>query len=326
MEKLDVITPYGILYTESGDKGGKLHLTLFQLQTFPVIRSDGDTTGDSEILKTIIDTYPSFSVEFRGISKTRNGLFLCGYPDFDINIVRDHIRKECRNIVEPHPQDICHSTLFRFHTPPNDEVIKLINDTVGEFRNVQLLQFIPKTWEYGFGTWTQLDSQKIVIRSWNATPRWICHRGLKDGPNMSLENKESEIFQRLKDGWDVEFDVWYKDGTWWLGHDSAADQLIDLRILQHPRSWVHCKNLHALEKCIEMNNVHCFTHDSDEATLTSKQYIWCYPGHILGNRSVCVMPERAGLSIADMATCGAVCSDFIPSIYNAHSLSFLRKN
>lgn len=318
MDHLSMLSSYGVVFTENGLSGGKLHLTLFQLQTFPVCANIPPSTYEIRILKEILTTHPTFSVAFRGVSKTRNGLFLCGYPEYDINILRDHIRKACEGIVEPHPQDICHSTLFRFHTKPTPETLQIIEDIVIAYKDTPLLTFVPKVWEYGFGTWTQTDFQRRVIDSWPVNPRWICHRGLKHGPNKDLENKETEILARLSEGWDVEIDVWYKDGEWWLGHDKPSDRLCDTSILLHPHVWVHCKHLPALEQCIQHKSIHCFTHDSDEATLTSNQYIWCYPGNILGKRSVCVMPERHDFKIHDISNSEYVCSDYLPERFHTN--------
>lgn len=319
MDHLGMLSSYGVVFTENGLSGGKLHLTLFQLQTFPVRIDVAPHVSERIILKEILTTHPTFDVVFRGVSKTRNGLFLCGYPEYDINIVRDQIRRRCVGIVEPHPQDICHSTLFRFHTKPTPEALQIIEDIVTAYKDIPLLTFVPKVWEYGFGTWTQTDSQRIVVDSWPANPRWICHRGLKHGPNMTLENKESEILDRLQEGWDVEIDVWYIDEEWWLGHDNATHRLYNTSILTHPRAWVHCKHLPALERSIQLGTIHCFTHDSDEATLTSKQYIWCYPGNILGKKSVCVMPERTGATIDDICVSEYVCSDYLPERFNKNT-------
>jgi len=311
MDRLSVLSSYGIVYTENGLTGGKLHFTLFQLQTFPVCVNT-QSSPESEVLRGILNTFPAFTVKFCGVSKTRNGLFLCGYPDYDINILRDQIRQTCEGIVEPHLQDICHSTLFRFHTAPTPEILGVVEEIVSAYTDVPLLTFIPRVWEYGFGTWTQIDSQRRIVDSWPANPGWICHRALKNGPTPHLENKESEILDRLREGWGVEIDVWYLDGKWWLGHDKATDLLLDKSILTHPRVWVHCKHLPAVERCIQQGTIHCFTHDSDEATLTSKQYIWCYPGNILGKKSVCVMPERHNFTIDDICMAEYVCSDYLP--------------
>jgi hypothetical protein len=41
--------------------------------------------------------------------------------------------------------------------------------------------------------------------------------------------------------------------------------------------WNHAKNLEALEILMSMRT-NCFWHQEDSVTLTSKNYIWCYPG------------------------------------------------
>ncbi|NDG32467.1 hypothetical protein EB118_20635 [bacterium] len=310
---------HGVLYTPDNAFGGKLHFTLFQLQTFPVDINILPPKDEFIDLKDIVWSYPSFHVQFNGISKTRNGLFLCGYPTTDINKIRERIRSQCNDIKEPHPQDICHSTVFRFHTEPSLSIREQIDDIVARYTDIPLFKFVPKLWEYGWGTWTQTDKTRIVINSFSAAPLWICHRALKNGPNKKLENKEVEILRRLEEGWNVEIDVWNIDGVWWLGHDNPESKLIDKDILKNSNVWVHCKNLKALQECIRMGDIHCFTHNSDEAVLTSKQYIWCYPGIMLGKNSVCVMPERCITLLNNedvMRTDGAVCSDYTPNIYS----------
>ena len=179
----------------------------------------------------------------------------------------------------------------------------------------ELAKFVPLTWEYGFGTWRQLESERKVICSWRAHPRWILHRGLMAGPNKILENMESELLDLLKKGWEIECDVWFGDDCMWrLGHDGPGKIIENVEtLLKHPRAWIHCKNLAALQKCIEMGEVNCFFHDVDAAVLTAKQYIWAYPGNIIeGEKGVCVMPERNGFSIKDICNTGAVCSDYLP--------------
>lgn len=319
MVELKEFVSHGVLYTPDADLGGKLHFTLFQLQTFPVDINSLPPEDEFIILKNIVWSSPSFRVKFNGISKTRNGLFLCGYPTTDINRMREVIRQKCNDIAEPHPQDICHSTVFRFHTEPTASMRERLDNIVLRYADISLFEFIPKVWEYGWGTWTQTDETRLVINSFPAVPLWICHRALKNGPNKQLENKEVEIMRRLEEGWNIEIDIWNIDGIWWLGHDSPESKLVDKDILKNSNVWIHCKNLKALEECLKIEDVHCFTHDSDEATLTSKQYIWCYPGILLRNRSVCVMPERciASLNMEDvMRTNGAVCSDYTPKLYS----------
>jgi hypothetical protein len=73
------------------------------------------------------------------------------------------------------------------------------------------------------------------------------------------------------------------------------------------RLWCHAKNIDAL---LEMKKyaIHYFWHEQDTVTLTSKNYIWAYPGKQPIKNSIAVMPE---LYKEDISLCRGVCSDFI---------------
>ena len=51
---------------------------------------------------------------------------------------------------------------------------------------------------------------------------YIAHRGLFNGPDKEKENSPAQINQALFKGYDVEVDVWFKDGKWFLGHDEPT--------------------------------------------------------------------------------------------------------
>ena len=55
-----------------------------------------------------------------------------------------------------------------------------------------------------------------------------------------------------------------------------------------------------------------FWHETDKYTITSKKYIWAYPGSIVtGNyKSICVLPELNDQCIKNFS---GLCSDFIES-------------
>jgi hypothetical protein len=291
---------------------GKLHWTLFQLQTFPAkIDNAAKYEEEANALKKVIYSFPHLTLHFIGISKTRYGIFLNGYPNFDVNKLRDKIRTNIPGCVEPHPQDICHATLFRFTTTPSEKSLALIDKVVERFKNVHIADCIPKTWEYGFGTW--LQKERKILSSWPAVPRWILHRGLISGPDSALENHEALLKQRLEMGWEVEVDVWSLDGVLWLGHDRPTTRLEDISLLAHPGVWVHLKNLEAASKLPDF--AHCFIHDTDPAVFTSKGFLWCYPGNLVTeyNRCVIVLPERAGFKFPLLGKVKAVCSDYLPA-------------
>lgn len=314
-EDLSSLQDKGIIYTIGGEFGGMLHWTLMQLQTFPVVPSNFINIDKKEIenIKEYIDSEPPITIEFKGISRTRNGIFLCGYPQWDINRLRNNIRK---NVIyplnEPHAQDIYHSTLFRFTKEPTEEDILLLDNLVKKYKNTLLANFHANTWEFGYGTWTQKKENRIVVEEWAAKPQlWILHRGLQNGPDKEKENNELIIRSLLHSGWHVEFDIWYNSSTntMWIGHDKATSELKCNSILFHPRSWVHCKNIETFQYIYNnYNTIHFFYHTDEDIILTSNKYIWCYPGVYAGPKSILVLPEHHFKSLPN--ECLGVCTDY----------------
>ena len=143
----------------------------------------------------------------------------------------------------------------------------------------------------------------------------IAHRGNLEGPNEQFENDPGYIFDAIKEGFDVEVDVWFdvvnwKDGLW-LGHDRpqypiSRDFLYGLR----EGLWCHCKNVGALyffqEEYPDMNY---FWHQSDDYTLTSHGWVWSYPDKptLRGAKSIAVMPEW---NFTDVSAFTGVCTDY----------------
>ena len=117
--------------------------------------------------------------------------------------------------------------------------------------------------------------------------RLIAHRGNVEGSKPQYENDPSYLQEALDRGFDVEIDAWYIDHDWYLGHDRPLYKLEETFLLHDERSWVHAKNLEAL---MHGNNVkvHVFWHQNDDFTLTSKGYIWTYPGKQVTRKSVIV--------------------------------------
>jgi hypothetical protein len=304
----------GIVFDVEGSRG-KLHWTLLQVQTFPV--SPQTTYRDAEFavaVQAVLDRYPPLHITFRGIARTRFGLFLRGYPNYNVNRLRDELRALCPDeMVEPHPQDICHSTLFRFTHEPTDQDIQRLDHLVETYRDVELCTMRPTHWEFGYGTWTQRDADRLVVAKWPAKPpHWILHRSLSQGPDPSLENNEENLKRCIEEGWDVEFDLWYKDGQLWLGHDAPTTRLCDKSLLASKKAWVHCKHVAMLQYMVENRpGAAFFSHDTDEAVLTSNGSIWCFPGIQGGPQSILVMPERVPDLQIDLSTLGGICTDYL---------------
>ena len=55
-------------------------------------------------------------------------------------------------------------------------------------------------------------------------------------------------------------------------------------------------------------DIHYFWHQKDDITITSKGYIWAYPGKQIINGSIAVLPE---IHDEDVSKCIGVCSDYI---------------
>lgn len=134
----------------------------------------------------------------------------------------------------------------------------------------------------------------------------IAHRGNRDGPDNLKENTVSYLSRAMDKGYDVEVDVWSVRGLWYLGHD-GPEHKINVQFLQNEHVWCHAKNIPTLVDLLAAG-CHCFFHDKDDATLTSKGFIWTYPGKILTERSVAVLPELHN-SVVNGAY--GVCSDFV---------------
>jgi len=126
------------------------------------------------------------------------------------------------------------------------------------------------------------------------------------GPNPTRENTPNYLDEALAAGFDVELDVWSVNGRFVLGHD-APEFPVAPEFLTRPGLWCHAKDPATLLALLDLG-AHCFFHDTDAVTLTSRGYLWTYPGASLTPRSVCVMPERVGQSF-DGAW--GVCSDYV---------------
>ncbi len=152
----------------------------------------------------------------------------------------------------------------------------------------------------------------------------ISHRGNLEGPLPEKENHPDYIKSALSAGFDVEVDVWFENNKWFLGHDGPQYEIhrgffgpqyeIHRGFFGHDNLWLHSKNIEAFVRLTELN-VNTFFHDTDECTLTTKNWIWTYPGKLIVNQSqIAVMPER--FPDWDISQAGGICTDF-PTKYES---------
>jgi len=106
----------------------------------------------------------------------------------------------------------------------------------------------------------------------------ICHRGNTVGPDPQNENKPEIIDYCIREGYDVEIDLWCYNNEIYLGHDKPTylvtmDYLVSLKT----KLWIHCKDLQSSTELFRLRDFNYFFHDKDDYTLTSQGFVWTYP-------------------------------------------------
>lgn len=138
---------------------------------------------------------------------------------------------------------------------------------------------------------------------------YISHRGNVDGRIKNVENSPDYINRALSLGYDVEIDVWFVDGSFYLGHDEPL-YLVQESFLENESYWCHAKNEEAFHKMLFNPKIHCFWHQTDDYTLTSKGIPWVFPGKKVHENGIWVLPELTTYKNI-MINCAGICSDFI---------------
>ena len=135
----------------------------------------------------------------------------------------------------------------------------------------------------------------------------IAHRGLMFGSDKTNENAPYQIESALDKGFDAEIDLRIVNDKFFLGHDEPTYE-IEESFLENTNFWCHAKNLESLQKMLSNSKIHCFWHQDDDYTLTSRGIIWTYPGKTLTLNSICVLPEWVEQKEIN---CLGICSDYI---------------
>ena len=134
----------------------------------------------------------------------------------------------------------------------------------------------------------------------------ISHRGNLSGINKEFENNPNYIKKAMDSGFDVEVDIWFKKGEFFLGHDFPQIKM-NYKYLEDKKLWCHAKNIDAL---LALSKIDCkyFWHQNDDVTITSNGFFWTFPGKQLTENSICVLPEISKIKVIN---CAGICSDFI---------------
>jgi len=141
----------------------------------------------------------------------------------------------------------------------------------------------------------------------------ISHRGNIKGPNPSRENSPSYIDTAISAGYDVEIDVNYTNGKFYLGHDTPDYEITEKWLfVRKNKLWIHCKNLAAATKLGELRGYNFFCHTSDSFVLTSNQYVWVHDLSLgLNDRTIIPLLSDDDIKKYKGVVTYAVCTDYI---------------
>lgn len=135
------------------------------------------------------------------------------------------------------------------------------------------------------------------------TPLIISHRCNLNGPDPKTENTIEAIQKCIQARVDIELDIWYTNGKFFLGHEGPTTEFNPFIFdFGDSRIWFHCKSIETMDILYKQhfhfwegqnwgNQYRLFFHDKDDMTLTSNQEFWTYPGRKLYSNSIAVMPE-----------------------------------
>lgn len=164
--------------------------------------------------------------------------------------------------------------------------------------------------------------------------RIISHRGNLTGREPEKENTVEAIEKALSLGYDVEIDMWYSEGSYWLGHD-GPDRKFDLNKLyewcKKGNVYLHCKNPTAIqmfikEKARHISNVYPFFHDKDPCILLDDNVIWVHPTAVkdfqkIPENCIAVLPNCKSLLILSddivLTKFFGVCTDYPENVRNS---------
>ena len=140
----------------------------------------------------------------------------------------------------------------------------------------------------------------------------ISHRGNLRGPEPEQENNPAYIDRAIEELYEVEVDIRFVEGCFYLGHDKP-EHFIDLHWIKERNDFLifHCKNLPAL--FLLKDEFHCFWHENDAYALTNKKKIWTYPGQKVGPDCIIVdlePPTKEKIRAWKEAGCHGICSDY----------------
>ena len=137
----------------------------------------------------------------------------------------------------------------------------------------------------------------------------ISHRGNFDGPDLENENTPKSTDKALNAGFDVELDIWVLGTDIFLGHDQPFFKIsLDFLKDRKEHLWLHLKNFESADFFFGFVGFNYFAHENDPYVITSKGYVWSYPGKCLSQKKIILMPEWNAGDHIQGAT--GICTDY----------------
>jgi len=145
----------------------------------------------------------------------------------------------------------------------------------------------------------------------------ISHRGNYNGIIPDKENKPSYIDTTLSMGYDVEVDIRYINGHFYLGHDTP-DYLVteNWLNLRKDKLWLHCKDLYSAIKLSELSSendyFNYFCHSNDPYVLTSTKHIWVHDLSMnLNDKTIIPLLDKNDIIGYNNNVVYGICTDYI---------------
>jgi len=156
--------------------------------------------------------------------------------------------------------------------------------------------------------------------------KFISHRGNFNGRNKINENSINIIESVISNGYDVEIDLWYHSGDFYLGHDSAIQLVSECFLNEYSdKLLIHCKDDGSLFRLNRSNTkFEIFTHADDVFTLSSKNRILIHPHTETNYRGgLLIMPEMSNYDLDEVLKFEGIISDNI-KFYEDYYKSFCK--
>lgn len=144
---------------------------------------------------------------------------------------------------------------------------------------------------------------------------YISHRGNITEPKPELENTQAYIEAAIDAGYEVEIDVWLKDGELYLGHDGPEHQTslewLDKNI---NHLWIHTKNFEALSFFMDQDFKMFYHKEEDHTIIGNSNNIWSHNLEEASNKSIIPLLSMTDIDTFELLTSTEVygiCTDYL---------------